>query len=275
MVDISSLTGHGVPEGHSVEELAKVFRYFGEVETPRLDSPVYTDYSLGVADDPELLALAMHVRRSQPAPNVLNASVKDLLLEDPDRSEAARSLSRFYPSISGAPIPAESAWPDFRRFCLENVDALLPRIETGRTQTCVVHRSAILVPAIAHLPRVREGAGRVALLEIGPSAGLNLRLDRYRFVYRDEDGTELASWGAPSATPVLECTVRGEACPPMPDGLDVVARHGLELAPIDSRGSEGAALAACADLAGARRTSPPHGRGARGREAGPGLDHPG
>ena len=227
------MVGIPYPETHSVDDLARVFRYFGEVETPRLDSAVYTDYSLGVADDEALLALASHVRRSQPAPNVLYAAVKDLLLEDPERSDAARALARFYPSITGAAIPSESAWPDFRRFCLENVEALLPRIETGRTQTCVVHRSAILLPAIAQLPRVRERDAALAFLEIGPSAGLNLRLDHYRFVYRGEDGSERAAWGDAGATPVLECTVRGDACPPVPKALDVVARHGLELAPID------------------------------------------
>ena len=41
------------------------------------------------------------MRRSQPAPNVLYAAVKDLLLEDPERSDAARALARFYPSITG------------------------------------------------------------------------------------------------------------------------------------------------------------------------------
>lgn len=221
------------PDGQDAESLAKVFRYFGEVETPRLDSAVYTAYSLGVADDPELLALATHVQPSQPAPNVLYAAVKDLLLEDPERSDVARALARFYPSISGGPIPAESAWPAFRRFCLENEAALVPRIRTGRTQTCVVHRSAIVLPALARLPRLGAAGGRVGLLEIGPSVGLNLRLDHYRFVYRDEAGNEVAAFGDRSARPVLECVLRGAARPPLPAALEVVARTGLELAPID------------------------------------------
>ena len=219
------------PEKRDLENLAKVFRYFGEVETPKLNSNVYTAYSLGVAEDPEILALAMQVLPSQPPPNVLYAAVKDLLLGDSERSDAARDLARFYPSISGEAIPEESAWPAFRRFCLEHTAELEPGLKTGRTQTCVVHRSAIMLPAIAHLPRVRGSGGRVGLLEIGPSAGLNLRLDRYRYAYRGASGA--ADWGAPTASPILECEVRGDFVPPVPEALNVVARRGLELAPID------------------------------------------
>jgi hypothetical protein len=229
-----------LPEQHDVESLARFFRYFGEVETPRLDAPVYTAYSLGVAEDPELLALAARVQPSQPAPNVLYAAVQDLLLEDADRSESARALARFYPAITGAPIPDASPWPAFRRFCLEHAEELVPLLEHGRTQTCVVHRSAVLLPALGSLPRVRAAGGRLAALEIGPSAGLNLRLDRYRYRYvrHDEDGSAAESaarleWGAPGATPLLECELRGATAPPLPDRLELVARHGLELAPID------------------------------------------
>ena len=219
------------PENRDPISLAKLFRYFGEVETPRLNSNVYTAYSLGVAEDPEILALAAQVLPSQPPPNVLYAAVKDLLLGDSARSEAARDLARFYPSISGAAIPDESPWPAFRRFCVEHAADLEPGLKTGRTQTCVVHRSAVILPAIASLPRVRAADGRVGFLEIGPSAGLNLRLDRYRYAYHGHAGS--VSWGATDARPVLECELRGEFVPPMPEKLDVVARRGLELAPID------------------------------------------
>lgn len=213
------------------DSLAKLFRYFGEVETPRLDSKIYTDYSLGVAEDPFLLGLAAKVMPSQPPPNVLFAAVKDLLLEDPDRSPETKALSAFYPSISGQSIPLTSAFPAFRAVCLAHEDALEPRIAKGRTQTCVVHRSAILLPALGTLPRVVGAGGRVGLLEIGPSAGLNLRLDRYRYVYAGEAGS--VSWGDPEARPSLVSEVRGASLPPMPARLEVVARLGLELAPID------------------------------------------
>jgi hypothetical protein len=43
------------------EGLARVFRHFGEVETPRLGGAVYTAFSLGVASDPERLDLVARV----------------------------------------------------------------------------------------------------------------------------------------------------------------------------------------------------------------------
>ncbi len=210
------------------EGLARVFRYFGEVEAPRLGSPVYTAYCLGIAEDPELLALASKVDPGQPAPNILFAAVQELLLEDPEASPEAKALSVFYPAISREPIPDRSPWEAFRAFCLAHGDRLVPRLRTGRTQTCVVHRCAAILPAFAEIPRIAAAGDRVALLEIGPSAGLNLRLDRYRYDYGDG-----LVWGDPGATPLLRCETRGSQRPPLPGALEIVARRGLELNPID------------------------------------------
>lgn len=232
-------------DAHSREtdNVARHFRYFGEVEAPKLGSRVYADYCAGVAEDPALLALACSVMPSQPPPNVLFAAVKDLLLEDAERSAEARDLVRFYPAVSGAPIPDEAAFPAFRAFCLAHADALDAGLRTGRTQTCVVHRSAIMLPAIGALPRVVAADGRVGLLEIGPSVGLNLRLDHYRFDYVGAVGAVGASgtagaggtrsWGDAASRPRLTCEVRGHREPPLPERFRAVARHGLELSPVD------------------------------------------
>lgn len=214
------------------EGLARIFRYFGEVETPALQSPVYTAYSLGISQDAELLALAARIDPAQPAPNVFYAAVQDRLLEDPDGSAEASALARFYPAISAASIPEASAWPAFRAFCLAEAEALEPRLRTGRTQTCVVHRCAVVLPALAALPAIAESGGRVGLLEIGPSAGLNLRLDQYRYEYVGSTGEPLA-WGDAGARPLLACETRGDRPPPLPAGLEVVARRGLDLNPLD------------------------------------------
>ena len=193
-----------------------------------MDSAVYTAFSLGVAEDPELLELAAHVSLGQPPPNVLYAAVHELLLRDAAAGLEASPLARWYPSVSGAAIPKDSPWEAFRQFCLENAERLRPILETGRTQTCVVHRSAVVLPALACPPRVEAASGRVALLEIGPSAGLNLRLDRYRYDY---GGGHV--WGDPEARPVLVVEDRGTSPPPLPERLEIVARHGLELNPLD------------------------------------------
>jgi hypothetical protein len=218
--------------GRELENLANVFRYFGEVETPRLDSTVYTAFSLGVAEDAELLELASHAMTGQPPPNVLYAAVHDQLLRDAEAGAEPDPLSRWYPSVSGAPIPDASPWEAFRNFCLSRRESLEPVIAEGRTQTCVVHRSAVILPALACLPSVEAASGRVGLLEIGPSAGLNLRLDRYRYEYRDGRG-ESVVWGAADAEPRLVVEDRGASPPPLPVRLEVLARRGLELNPLD------------------------------------------
>lgn len=220
----------GIPDlnARDIDGLSRSFRYFAEVETPRMDARVYTVLSFGVSEDSELLELCSQIENGQPAPNILYASVQNLLLEDPKASPEAEALAIFYPAVSGAPIPDDSPWEAFRAFCLTHADRLGPSLRTGRTQTCVVHRCTIMLPALAALPRIEAANGRVALLEIGPSAGLNLRLDRYRYDYGDG-----VVWGEPSARPLLGCETRGDRRPPMPQALDVVARRGLERNRID------------------------------------------
>lgn len=221
---------NGLPDmaARDREGLSRIFRYFAEIETPRLGSRVYTDYSFGVSQDPQLLELCSQIDPGQPAPNILYASVQDLLMKSPTASSEAEALCVFYPAISGQPIPDRSPWEAFRAFCRVHTDQLGPNLRSGRTQTCVVNRCAAVLPALATLPRVEAEHGRVALLEIGPSAGLNLRLDRYRYEYGNG-----VSWGEPTARPTLRCETRGDRMPPMPGPLEIVARRGLDLNRID------------------------------------------
>jgi hypothetical protein len=211
---------------------SRIFRYFGEVETPRLNSNVYTAFSLGVAEDRELLELAAHALPGQPQPNVLYAAVHDMLLQDAEAGVAPDPLASWYPSVSGQEIPEASPWEAFRNFCLERRERLQPVIANGRTQTCVVHRSAVILPALACLPALDAASGRVGLLEVGPSAGLNLRLDQYRYEYCDARGGRV-EWGDAEARPRIVVKDLGTSPPPLPKRLDVVARRGLELNPLD------------------------------------------
>ena len=54
---------NGMPDmaARDREGLSRIFRYYAEVETPRLDSPVYTDYSFGVSKDDQLLELCLQI----------------------------------------------------------------------------------------------------------------------------------------------------------------------------------------------------------------------
>ncbi|HET7485339.1 MAG TPA: DUF2332 domain-containing protein [Solirubrobacterales bacterium] len=70
------------------------------------------------------------------------------------------------------------------------------------------------------------------LLEVGASAGLNLRWDRYRYAAGD------FSWG-PADSPVrLELELEGKP-PSFPPTVEIAARHGCDASPIDPTTEEG------------------------------------
>ncbi len=73
------------------------------------------------------------------------------------------------------------------------------------------------------------------LLELGPSAGLNLLLDRYR--YRYANGT----WGSDHAELELVADERGGTVPStlLASALDVRRRRGIDLAPVDATTEDG------------------------------------
>ena len=90
-------------------------------------------------------------------------------------------------------------------------------------QTNEVRRSAALAPAIA---LIAGACGpRLALWEIGCSAGLNLRVDRFRVVCGP------SAFG-PADSPLLHRPT-WDGASPAPVSLDIVERRGVDLAPLD------------------------------------------
>jgi hypothetical protein len=99
-----------------------------------------------------------------------------------------------------------------------------------------VQRSWVLLPCFLETVR-RTGADTFDLIELGPSAGLNLVWDRYRYRY------EAGSWGARRAA--LE--LRGEERQPIPESLLALAPHiarriGVDVNPVDVTRDESARL---------------------------------
>jgi hypothetical protein len=178
-------------------KLAEVFERWGKVEAPSVGSALYAELGQAVARDPELLRLAAETRPHQPAPNMLFAAVQYLLL-----GSARHELSQHYPILAEGAEPQGPAFPRFRDFCAAHRDAILPLLKTRRTQTCVLRRCVCLLPAFARV--VSEAPGKLAMLEIGPSAGLNLLWDRYRYDY----GGEIL-WGDPESEVLLDTERRG------------------------------------------------------------------
>jgi hypothetical protein len=139
-------------------------------------------------------------------------------------------LAAYYPTAGGTK-PPEEAWPAFHSTLVEHADELRPLIaaplqtnETGRA--AVLFGGAMVVAAATGLP--------LRLLEIGASAGLNLRMDR--FAYRV--GGRLL--GEATSPVVLDEPWIGT--PPAPAGtrVRVVERRGCDPLPIDPTSDDGA-----------------------------------
>src|SRR5437588_188636 len=73
--------------------------------------------------------------------------------------------------------------------------------------------------------------GPLRILEIGASAGLNLRWDHYRY---EADG---AGWGDPSSSVRLTGHHQG-ASPPFEIHANVAERRGCDLAPLDASSAD-------------------------------------
>ncbi len=142
--------------------------------------------------------------------------------------ETLPELARHYPS-TGGDGNASAAWPLFRRALADHRVTIRALVERG-CQTNEVGRSAALLGGFlevahrTHLP--------LRILEVGASAGLNLRWDRYR--YESAEG----AWGEPSSP--VRFTHSYQIPPPMNRTAEVVERRGCDLNPIDPTSEEGA-----------------------------------
>jgi len=185
-------------------------------------SPLYERISRIVAEDPDLLELAAAVPGDRSTANVFLAAIQFLLLRGTDHP-----LDGYYPSVTDTPRDPDGALAGrLRDFCETYEDDLRPLLATRRTQTNAVRRTAALYPAISHVARQVDGP--LALVELGPSAGLNLLLDRYRYEFGDRTA------GPVDAPATVRSQFRGDSVPPLPDDPPAVhSRVGVDLNPMD------------------------------------------
>lgn len=140
----------------------------------------------------------------------------------------APALARWFPTAGGSFDGSGDPGPDLLAAIEANQDALVEGLRRG-VQTNEVGRCAALVVGFTSLLRSFDLPLR--LLEIGASAGLNLRWDRWRY----ESGT--TGWGDPEAPlRFTDDVYRGPfpdlAAPLGPDAA-VVDRRACDRSPID------------------------------------------
>jgi hypothetical protein len=199
---------------------------FFVAETQRNAAPLYGQLARGVAKDDELKAFANTARTGQPPANILFAAVHYLLLRG-----ARHRLRDYYPNLNdGRPVADPGgAFPAFRDFVAIHRDELAPLVRTRVTNTNEIGRSAVLH---AGFRVVAQDAGEpLHLIEVGPSAGLNLIWDSYGVRYAHASGSTYA--GDPEARLVLPCEARGDHLPPAGRAPMVAHRVGLERSPVD------------------------------------------
>jgi hypothetical protein len=99
-------------------------------------------------------------------------------------------------------------------------------------QTNVIQRCVCLLPAFATLVAEATDDRPLAQIEIGPSAGLNLQWDRYRYVYPTLP--DAVTWGDPGSTVTLTTELRGgQPLPSLSPPLEVAWRTGIDVRPVD------------------------------------------
>jgi hypothetical protein len=194
-------------------------------DAKRADSPLYARLAEGVRDNRDLRTFAAQVKQGQPSANILFGAVHYLLLRGADHP-----LRRFYPNLNGGQrIENEDPVPHFVDFVTRYRDELQPLVATKVTNTNEVGRSAHLHAAFRAV--AKESGEPLNLIEIGPSAGLNLLWNRYGVRYRR--GAEIFELPVPDPVLVIDCELRGEKNPPLGASPQVASRVGLELNPVD------------------------------------------
>jgi hypothetical protein len=141
-------------------------------------------------------------------------------------------LARFYPSVGGS-WDVDSAWPAVVDAVTRHMGTLRARL-TQPPQTNEIGRSAALVGGLLH-PAVGAGvrAMPIRLYEIGASAGLNLRADRFWF--SDDTGR---AYGDPASVVRMSAAWQGVPLD-LTAGLNVRLRAGCDVAPVDPTSPDG------------------------------------
>lgn len=213
-----------VDDNDPIDEVAGLFRSLARTDFAGY-SPIYEKLALAVARDRGVLGFVLdsaapNSRRGR-LPVLFFAATHDVILSRPTSPIAA---------IYRGEVDDDPVAPFFQLIANDR-DAIAERMRTRSVQTNEVGRSAAIAAAVA---LCTAGDSRpIGLVEIGPSAGLNLAFDSYRIEYTR--GADIAGSAGPVDSPVhLSCELRGDLDVPLP-GPDIAidVRVGIDAAPIN------------------------------------------
>jgi hypothetical protein len=195
-----------------------------------MGSPLYAHLLTRAAEDtekggPAAALLAPHDAANPRADALalrLMAAVHRLVL-----TGQAPGLAAHYPSVGGRAGP--EAWDELRAVLVDHAHRIAPLLALP-CQTNEVGRCAAL--AVAFFDVAADEDRPLRLLEVGASAGLNLRFDHYRYAGGG------VTWGPPES-PVDLSGLWIDPPRRRPRSLTVVERRGCDLRPIDPSSAEG------------------------------------
>jgi hypothetical protein len=144
-------------------------------------------------------------------------------------SGADPALAARYPS-TGGDGDTDGAWQAWLGLVRDRADEVFPLVSRG-VQTNEVGRAATLLGGF--LAVARQTGLPLRVLEVGTSAGLNLRWDHFR--YR----VGAATWGPPGSPVDLGNPFEGPVVPSLtPPGASVAERRGCDPHPLDPTDAE-------------------------------------
>lgn len=196
--------------------LAETYRDFGEPDPTSVQTPAA---SIAVAISESEAALAVieraPVRRRQPA--LILACLYDLALS----GRAPQLLAALSGTDSVATGAAGTA------ALLGHPDVVVATARHRQLRSIDVGRCATLLPAVAEAAH-RGGTDTVGLIDLHCGAGMNLQVDRVGITY--DTGQTV---GDPTSAVQVQASVVGRGTVPLQVVPGVVARIGLDPAPID------------------------------------------
>jgi hypothetical protein len=195
-----------------------------------MGSPFYADLLERMADDVlaggpvgRFLAGQLDTSYEEAVPLRFLGGVHRLVL-----AGRAPELAARFPSVGGDG-DAAAAWPAMLSVLDSHANAVRDAL-TRPPQTNEVGRSAALVGGF--LVVARDHGLPLRVLEVGSSAGLNLRFDRYWY---ESDGTGYGD----AASPVRFAGLWGDGRPPFGAPITIAERRGCDRDPIDARTEDG------------------------------------
>jgi hypothetical protein len=210
-----------------LDEIKRRLRRFADTEAAA-GSPLYEHLTGKAAEDDEVAGLLTSAAEIDARGTLFMAAAHRLIQADP-----IHPLSRYFPSLGGFDGVDGETWPLFREFLLSREDKVREILAVRYTQTNEVRRAALLYPAVSIA--AKEAGGKIALLEVGCSAGLLLGLDKFSYRYQCDGGEQLTA-GPAKAAVGLHCALDlapGAVLPKLLKKVTVTAKAGLDRAPVD------------------------------------------